>query len=266
MKRPDNGLLSFGGNLHTHHFATEQDVADELFALLSEAREPYLRDVITNGKRYDRYVADFVNSHRYIDCNKAVCRNCHEMNIHIVRGLLRNCPALIKSFFTADAFSLEDCMRLKREYDFRKFSPGSPGAESSVHTPSLSFGCNFSGEQMKSIVACATAYHLFRVSTLRIEDMEALFACREGFCIRVNNVRHVAILFDALLEHRLIQPYWQSVLDKGRFLLAKDGSKHVSASNLSTALSAARIRMTSVAHGIRKAVAEMTGSAEKPSM
>lgn len=256
----------FGGNLHTHHFATEQDVADELFALLSEARELYLRDVIANGKRYDRYAADFVNSHRYIDCNKAVCRNCHEMNTHIVRGLLRNCPALIKSFFTTDTFSLEDCMRLKREYDFRKFSPGSPGAESSAHTPSLSFGCNFSGEQMKSIVACATAYHLFRVSTLRIEDMEALFACREGFCIRVNNVRHVAILFDALLEHRLIQPYWQSVLDKGRFLLAKDGSKQVSASNLSTALSAARIRMTSVAHGIRKAVAEMTGSAEKPSM
>ena len=74
---------------HTHHFATEQDVADELFALLSEARELYLRDVIANGKRYRRYAADFVNSHRYIDCNKAVCRNCHEMNIHIVRGLLQ---------------------------------------------------------------------------------------------------------------------------------------------------------------------------------
>ena len=40
------------------------------------------------GKRYDRYVDDFINSHRYINCNSAICRNCHEMNIHIVKGLL----------------------------------------------------------------------------------------------------------------------------------------------------------------------------------
>lgn len=39
-----------------HHFATEHDVAEELFALLSEARVIYLQDVIKSGKRYDRYV------------------------------------------------------------------------------------------------------------------------------------------------------------------------------------------------------------------
>lgn len=70
---------------HLTHFATEQDVAEELFELLLEARELYLQDVILNGKRYDRYVDDFINSHRYINCNSAICRNCHEMNIHIVK-------------------------------------------------------------------------------------------------------------------------------------------------------------------------------------
>jgi hypothetical protein len=35
--------------------------------LLSKAREHYLQDVVTDGKRYDRYVDDFVNGHRYID-------------------------------------------------------------------------------------------------------------------------------------------------------------------------------------------------------
>lgn len=59
-----------------------------MFELLLEARELYLQDVILNGKRYDRYVDDFINSHRYINCNSAICRNCHEMNIHIVKGLL----------------------------------------------------------------------------------------------------------------------------------------------------------------------------------
>ncbi|MBV3782777.1 hypothetical protein PL671_11955 [Phocaeicola vulgatus] len=32
-----------------------------MFELLLEARELYLQDVILNGKRYDRYVDDFIN-------------------------------------------------------------------------------------------------------------------------------------------------------------------------------------------------------------
>lgn len=115
----------------------------------------------------------------------------------------------------------------------------------------------FSREQMTGIVACANAYHLFCVSTLRIEDMEALFACKENFCIRVNNIRHVAVLFDALLENTFILPHWQSVLDKGRFLLSKDGTRYVTASSLSSALSAARNNITSANLGIRKAISRL---------
>ena len=149
-------LSLFGGNRHMHHFATEHDVAEELFALLSEARVIYLQDVIKSGKRYDRYVDDFVHSHRYINCNNAVCRNCHEMNIHIVKGLLHDCAGLVRKYFTADSFSFEDCMRLKWKYNFyESSSPGSPGADNPTRVPPLSFGCNFSREQMKDIVACS---------------------------------------------------------------------------------------------------------------
>ena len=105
------------------HFATEQDVAEEFFALLSKARELYLQDVIADGKRYDRYVDDFVNSRRYIDCDHAVCRNCHEMNIHIVKGLLTDYANLIGPLFTADSFSFEECMELKRMYDTSESQP-----------------------------------------------------------------------------------------------------------------------------------------------
>ena len=159
---------------------------------------------MTGGKRYGRYVDDFINSHRYIDCNSAVCRNCHEMNIHIIRGLLLDCTSLVKSLFTAETFSFEECMALKQKYDIAGVWFDSSRIEDSRNAPPLSFGCNFSREQMTGIVACANAYHLFCVSTLRIEDMEALFACKENFCIRVNNIRHVAVLFDALLENTFI--------------------------------------------------------------
>lgn len=241
------------------HFSTEQDVAEELFALLSKARELYQQDVVKNAKRYIRYVDDFINCHRYIDCNAAVCRNYHEMNIQIIKGLLHDCAELIEKLFTADTFSFEECMELKRKYDTSDSPPIAgeyPTGETAL-VSSLSFGCNFSHEQMAGIVACATTYRLFSVSTLRFEDIEALFSCKEGSCIRVNNIRNVAILFDALLENTLIQPRWQSVLDKGKFLQSKDGKRYISASNLSSALSAVRNNMTSVAYSIRKAIGRL---------
>ncbi len=92
---------------------------------------------------------------------------------------------------------------------------------------------------------------------LCVEDMEALFSGKEGFHIRVNNLRHVVILFDALLENSLIQSRWQSVLDKGQFLQSKDGSRFITASNLSSALSAVRKNMTSVTYGIKRVIKEL---------
>ena len=229
---------------------------EELFALLSEARAIYLRDVVADSKLYRRYVEDFVNGHRYIDCNRATCRNYHEMNIHIVKGLLTDCAHLVRQLFTTTDFSFEGCMELKRAYDTsvppHPIAFTNDGQAAEMH--SLSFDCDFTHKQMTGITAFADAYHLFCVSPLRVEDMEALFACKEGFCIRVNNIRHVAILFDALLEHALIQAKWQAIFDKGRFLQTKDGKGFVTATSLSSALSAMRNNMTSAAYGIRRAI------------
>ena len=252
-------LSLFGGDEHLHHIVAAQDVAKELFALLVEARTIYLRDVVAGGKQYRRYAEDFVNGHRYIDCDRAACRNCHEMNIHIVKGLLTDCAHLIQPLFTAADFSFEECMELKRTYD--RFVPSYPvvhrdyGPVTEVHP--LSFGCDFTPKQMVGITACADTYHLFCVSPLRIEDMEALFACKKGFSIRANKIRYVAVLFDALLEHSFIQHRWQSVLGQGRFLQTKDGDRFVSAANLSSALSVVRKNMTSVAYNIRRAIGQL---------
>ena len=248
-----------GRDLHHRHITAEQDVRNELFALLASARETYLQDVIDCGKLYRRFVDDFINSHRYIDCDNVVCRNCHEMIIHVVRGILYDYQDYVRQIFSAGAFSLEDCMEMKRMYDIS--DPGSPADRDetgfSLNAPPISFGCDLTKEQMTGIVACANTYHLFCVSTVRMEDMEALFACKRGFQIRVNNIRHVAVLFDTLLERSYIQAHWQSVLARGGFLLSKDGKRTVSATSLSSALSATRNKMTSVAYGIRKAVSEL---------
>lgn len=181
------------------------------------------------------------------------------MNLHIAKVLLTDLAERTRFLFVADTFSFENCMELKRVYDTSEIN--SPAfaydADPMATATSLSFECNFSKEQMAGIVSCANTYHLFCVSTVRMEDMEALFACKRGFQIRVNNIRHVAVLFDALLERSYIQAHWQSVLARGGFLLSKDGKRTVSATSLSSALSATRNKMTSVAYGIRKAVSEL---------
>ena len=245
----------FGGKQHCRHIAAEQDVAEELFALLAEAREIYLHDVVAGGKRYGRFVDDFINSHRYIDCGNVVCRNCHAMNLHIAKVLLTDLAERTRLLFVADTFSFENCMELKRMYDIS--DPGSPADRDetgfSLNAPPISFGCDLTKEQMTGIVACANTYHLFCVS-VRIEDMEALFACKKGFSIRVNNIRRVVILFDALLENSFIQSRWQNVLGKGAFLQSKDGTRSVSVSTLSSALSSIKNNMTSVAYSIRKVI------------
>mgnify|MGYP000091777305 FL=1 len=215
--------------------------------------------MIVDGKRYSRYVDDFINSHRYINCDNAVCQNCHEMNIHIVKGLLTECAHLIQSLFSESDFSFEECMDLRRHYDRSEPLPISVTHRTDKITDAspLSFGCNITQEQMTGIVSCANTYHLFCVSEVCVEDMEALFSCKKGFHIRVNNLRHVVILFDALLENSFIQSRWQSVLDKGKFLQSRDGSRFVSASSLSSALSAIRGNMTSVAYGIKRTIGQL---------
>ena len=103
--------------MHHRRITAEQDVWNGLFALLASAREAYLRNVVDSGKLYRRFVDDFINSHRYIDCDNVVCRNCHEMIIHIVRGILHDYQDCVREKFATESFSLDDCMELKRMYD-----------------------------------------------------------------------------------------------------------------------------------------------------
>ena len=64
------------------HFENDADVLNELFALLEKARNLYREEVVTNQKSYARFVEDFYHGNRYIPCDKCLCKNIHEVNIH----------------------------------------------------------------------------------------------------------------------------------------------------------------------------------------
>lgn len=97
-----------------NHFVTVEDVANELCTLLQEAQKVYLQEVLESSKQYSRYVDDFVNSHRYIECDNVACRNCHEMNIHIVKILLTEYSGIVRSSFTHGTLSLRNAWNLNR--------------------------------------------------------------------------------------------------------------------------------------------------------
>lgn len=107
-------------------------------------------------------------------------------------------------------------MELRKLYD--RSEPLPPPVEH--HTDGLkasSFGCNFTKEQMSGIVSCANTYHLFCVLTLCVEDMESLFSCKEDFHIRVNNLRHVVILFVRFLKTYSSNPAGSPFSTKGGY-------------------------------------------------
>ena len=78
------------------------------------------------------------------------------MIIHVVRGILYDYQDYVRQIFSAGAFSLDDCMELKRRYDTSEIN--SPAfaydAEPMATATSLSFERNFSKEQMAGIVSC----------------------------------------------------------------------------------------------------------------
>ena len=175
------------------------------------------------------------------------------MNLHIIKGLFDDCPSLINQYFVSTSFTLKDCIELKRLYDTVEY-PQSIAAKLPVRKKKvLSLGCTLTQKQLSAICVLANTYGLFSVPVTE-EDMANLFTCKPGFCIRVNYLRRVAILFEAMLENNLVQWNWQSVLGHGRFLMKKRGDGYVSASSLSSAISSSKNFQTSANETIRKEV------------
>lgn len=184
--------------------------------------------------------------------------NCHEMNLNIIKGLFNDCPELVESRFISESFTFETCVELKRLYDtVESPSPYLESIDGEYCRPPLSLGCDLSQRQLDGLAVCANTFGLFCNPEITGEDMRVLFTCRQGFHIKVSNIRRVALLFDALHENNMIRWNWQSILSKGKFLLKKDGSTFLKTSNLSAAVSDTRGSDSSVAYGIRRAVARL---------
>lgn len=210
---------------------------EELFALFQKARLIYLEDVVRKKKAYSHFVEDFYHGNRYIRCQIPLCRNVHEVNLHIVYEVLVKHKALAEHYLFNKTFTPEDCVQLRKAFDSAIVNPPKvfPTKGFQMIRPPLTFKCNLTQEQIIRIAAFADTNCLFSFYNRPEDDLRSLFECRQGFHLVTNNVRNIAVMFDALHEAKLIGCGWQTVMEKRQLLYSKNGAL-VSASVLSSAL------------------------------
>ena len=205
-----------------------------------------------NGSmKQDRFIDLFCDSHHSIGCKQPCCNNAHRMNMGIVRNLYTQEKEMIDRYLYKDSFTKEDFHELIHHH-----LTTSTGSQSQRAT-SMSFGGKFTGQQLDCLAQIAKDNNLFKLSN----DTEAravmgdLLHCKTGFTVEVRNLRNVAVFFDELLTNNLVCYNWQSVIEKGRFLISPKNNKRVAASDLSSALYKARISSSVVVSLLRSAPA-----------
>lgn len=238
------------------HFNNEKDAQTELWILLLSAREMYWRNERTSSRKdHKRLVEEFADSHKHVNCDSHQCRNAHGRNYNAVRRLLAERPDLAQQLFRSRTFTFGDSIKMKNVFDTTDAPPPPKThiADVSGMKRLLSFGCHLSNEQMIRIADCANTSHLFCVQEVCVEDIRSLLECKQGFQITVENIRNVAVMFDTMVEQKLIGWNWKTVMSSGKHLLSKTG-KPISASSLSSALSEIKKHPTAMSKNIAQAI------------
>lgn len=238
------------------HFNSEKDAQTELWILLLSAREMYwMNERASSGKSHKRIVEEFVDCHKHVNCNHPKCRNVHGRNCNAVRRLLAERPDLAQQLFRSRTFTLGDSIKMKNVFDTTDAPPPNKThvADVSGMKRPLSFGCHLSNEQMVRIADSANTSHLFCVQEISADDIRSLLKCKQDFQITVENIRNVAVMFDTMVEQKLIGWNWKTAMSSGKHLLSKTG-KPISASSLSSALSEIKKHPTAMSKSIVQAI------------
>lgn len=234
-----------------HHVESNEDVETELYELFLEAKKSYLCEVIGKQVRLDYFIDLFLSSHYYIDCEYAQCKNVHRRNLTLMHQLFTDSFHLVETLLVKPSVSQEELgalvnNHLTSEVYFKKKAV-------------YSLGCNFSERQLEKLAYIAETYHLFyTIDGSDIQDaLRSLFSCKDGFRLQVCHIRKAVVFFDALLDSNLISRNWQTVLDKGNFLISTKNGKRINKSTLSSSLSKTKESAAAEYQSIRKAVYEM---------
>jgi hypothetical protein len=237
-----------------------------LYALFKDAYKQYKAETSCGRKLYERFKADFINSHRHPLCPCPYGMNSHEKNYGIIKDILERRKDLVEKYWNKGSFDRDDFLEMKREFDTTVYPPTNTEITRNIPQPRFAaFECGLSDMQMSLIAECANEAHLFCTHVDK-EDMKALLHCHPGFSLYANKLNHVAKLFDRLSFYRLICHKWQSVISENKLLFSAKTGQPINSSNLSSALSQLNKRNSAIADYIDqmvKKVKDMKTTEEK---
>ena len=185
-------------------------------------------------------------------CDKAICKNVHEENHALVHKLLIERTDLALAILQSPSLTGEDCHHIRNMIYFGDAPPKEKkGVKKKFESKKpISFDCRFTEEQLECIANCANNNKMFRASSVSKEDMAAFFNCKPGFSLVPENIRKIAVMLDALQTMGMISWDWKRVIECGQLLTSKKSDKLVTATTLSTALSAVKKHPTSYSYCI----------------
>lgn len=239
---------------------------DGLWMFYKTAHELYQSEVIGDGKLYNRYVRDFLNSHTYTDRVDAAGMNEHKKNFRIMEELLAVRQDLVQKYYIKKNLYYSDFLIMHHEFNTTQQSPNSEKSISFGSSPARSasnpdFQCCFNSVQISLITNIANQVHLFSPGVSETE-VKALFDCCLEHPLKSACNRRVAFFFDNLCKHKLISTRWQHVIDKNGLILSSAKNVILNSSKLSTALSEAKQNDGCVYRTIELRVQEISANRE----
>lgn len=222
--------------------AQEGTPNDEPWSLYEAAYRQYQSEVRNGGKRYDRFVTDFIHSHTFIATCDAAVLNEHYKNVMALKEMLETRRDLVGRFFSNGTFTKEDFRIMHRLFNTTEALSPSTRQKRKALPPPASFGSRFSDGQISLITQCVNGAGLF-CEAVTNEDIKGFFCCQleKPLVIAQGSNRRFAMFMDALRGERLIALPWQKAIEDNALVLSS-GKKHqpMTAKNISHALSMAK--------------------------
>lgn len=245
-------------------YAKVNGLDNGLYLLHKKAYQQYQKEVIGEGKSYQRYMTDFCNGNVFLSVEndgRATSRlNESNKNFHILKELLQTRSDLVIQYFELEHFTFEDFKGLNKEFNTTQPIL----VEEQVHSESEGSGIEKVPEEITALPVaipeetkklvneesspipiaetenpfesvltdgqiayltdCINDVKMFNTSVTP-EELKAIFACKPKAILRSNNNRLIAFFFSGLSDRELITPNWQSVIANYQLFLSKDKSR-----------------------------------------
>lgn len=245
-------------------YAKVNGLDNGLYLLHKKAYQQYQKEVIGEGKSYQRYMTDFCNGNVFLsveDDGRATSRlNEGNKNFHILKELLQTRSDLVIQYFELEHFTFEDFKGLNKEFNTTQPIL----VEEQVHSESEGSGIEKAPEEITALPVaipeeteklvneesspipiaetenpfesvltdgqiayladCINDVKMFNTSVTP-EELKAIFVCKPQAILRSNNNRLIAFFFSGLSDRELITPNWQSVIANYQLFLSKDKSR-----------------------------------------